>query len=184
MKKIKTEDLRAQLDTLSPEQQWDKDKAVIEQSLEKLSVLDRSIDNNMLRLIQMTDQVKSAANKIEKLIPSLQVAATIHMDEWTKQNLETTVLNMGESAAAVVNAKIHKVLGEVKAESNRISVPANFAIIFMIMMAFSIMLLLVIIVTNIMYIHSGKLWVVLGIGIGTEIFTLALTWYLHRKGWI
>ena len=184
MKKIKTEDLRAQLDTLSPEQQWDKDKVVIEQGLEKLSILDRSIDNNMLRLIQMTDQVKSAAVKIEKLIPSLQVAATIHMDEATKQSLETTALNMGELVASVANAKIHKVLGEVKNESNRISVPVNFAIIFMIMMAFSIMLLLVIIVTNIMYIHSGKLWVVLGIGISTEIFTLALTWYLHRKGWI
>ena len=47
-----------------------------------------------------------------------------------------------------------------------------------------IMLLLVIIVTNIMYIHSGKLWVVLGIGLGAEAFALALTWYLHRKGWV
>lgn len=184
MKKIKTEDLRAQLDTLSPEQQWDKDKAVIEQGLEKLSVLDRSIDNNMLRLIQMTDQVKSAVAKIEKLIPSLQVAATIHMDEATKQSLEATALNMGESAASVVNAKIHKVLGEVKDESNRISVPVNFAIVFIIMLAFSIMLLLVIIAANIMYIHSERLWIVLGIGVGAETFTLALTWYLHRKGWI
>jgi len=184
MKKFNTEDLRAQLDTLSPEQQWDKDKAVIEHSLERLSVLDSSIDNNMLRLIQMTDQVKSAAAKIEKLIPSLQAAATIHMDEATKQSLEVTALSMGETAASVVNAKIHKVLGEVKDESNRISLPINFAIVFMIMMAFSIMLLLIIIVTNIMYIHSGKLWIVLGIGLGAEIFTLALTWYLHRKGWI
>ena len=184
MKKFNTEDLRAQLDTLSPEQQWDKDKAVIEQSLERLSVLDRSIDNNMLRLIQMTDQVKSAANKIEKLIPSLQVAATIHMDEATKQSLEVTALSMGETAASVVNAKIHKVLGEVKDESNRISVPVNFAIIFIIMLAFSIMLLLVIIAANIMYIHSERLWIVLGIGVGAETFTLALTWYLHRKGWI
>lgn len=184
MKKFKTEDLRAQLDTLAPEQQWDKDKVVIEQSLEKLSILGRSIDNNMLRLMCMTDQVKSAAVKIEKLLPSLQDAATIHMDEATKQGIESSVLNMGKSAASVVDAKIRKVLGEVRDESNRISVPINFAIIFMITMAFSIMLLLVIVVTNIMYIHSGKLWVVLGIGIGAEAFALALTWYLHRKGWI
>ena len=184
MKKFKTEDLRAQLDTLSPEQQWDKDKVVIEQSLERLSALDRSIDNNMLRLIQMIEQVKSAASKIEKLIPSLQVAATIHMDKATKQNLEVTALSMGETAASVVNAKIHKVLGEVKDESNRISIPVNFAIIFMIVMAFSIMLLLVIIVTNIMYIHSERLWSVLGIGLGAETFALTLTWYLHRKGWV
>lgn len=183
MKKFKTEDLRAQLDSLAPEQQWDKDKAVIEQSLEKLSVLDRSIDKNMLRLMCMTDQVKSAAVKIEKLLPSLQAAATVHMDEATKQSLESTALNMGKSAASVVDAKIRKVLGEVKDESNRLSVPVNFAIIFMILMAFSIMLLLVIIVTNIMYIHSAKLWIVLGIGVGAEAFALALTWYLHRKGW-
>lgn len=184
MKKFKTEDLRAQLDTLSPEQQWDKDKAVIEQSLEKLRVLDRSIDNNMLRLMQMTDQVKSAAVKIEKLIPSLRAAATIHMEEATKQSLEATALNMGESAASVINTKIHKALGEVKNESNHISLPINFAIVFRIMLDFSIMLLLVIIVANIVYIHSVKLWIILGFGIGAEAFTLALTWYLHRKGWV
>ena len=44
MKKIKTEDLRAQLDTLSPEQQWDKDKVVIEQGLAHIAA---AFDENL-----------------------------------------------------------------------------------------------------------------------------------------
>lgn len=46
------------------------------------------------------------------------------------------------------------------------------------------MLLLIIVVANIMYIHSSKLWTILVVDLGAEAFTLALTWYLHRKGWI
>lgn len=58
----------------------------------------------------MTDKVKCATVKIEKLFPSLLAAATIHMDEATKQSLESTALNMGKSAASVVDTEVFALL--------------------------------------------------------------------------
>ena len=45
-------------------------------------------------------------------------------------------------------------------------------------------LLVLVIYANMMFVHSGVLWVILGCGFGLEVFVWLLVWYLRRKGWV
>ena len=75
-------------------------------------------------------------------------------------------------------------LDEVDDASGRISYPANIAMVYMLVMNLSILLLIMVVIANIIMIHSGILWIVLGGGLGMEILMLLFVWYLHRKGWV
>ena len=184
MKKINTNELRAQLDTFSPEQQRDEDRALLNQYINVFRALSGEVERSVNNFKNISEQVNASTAKVEQILPALKAANTVRVDENIKSSIEKVAIKLGDGVADAFAKKVRSVLDEVDDASGRISYPTNIAMSFMLVMTLSILLLIMVVVANITMIHSGVLWIVLGGGLGMEILILLFVWYLHRKGWV
>ena len=121
---------------------------------------------------------------MEQILPTLKAANTVRVDENIKASIERVVKQLGDDVAETFAKKVRTVLDDVDDVSRRVSLPANLACVFGIIVTFAIMLLVLVIYANMMFVHSGVLWAILGCGFGLEVFVWLLVWYLRRKGWV
>lgn len=184
MKKINTNELRAQLDTFSPEQQRDEDRALLNQYINVFRALSGEVERSVNNFKNISEQVNASTAKVEQILPALKAANTVRVDENIKSSIEKVATKLGDDVANAFAKKVRSVLDEVDDASGRISCPANIAMSYMLVMTLSILLLIMVVIANIMMIHSGVLWIVLGGGLGMEILILLFVCYLHRKGWV
>ena len=124
MKKIDTNELRAQLDTFSPEQQSEHDRALLNQYINVFRTLSGVVEHSVHHFKDISEQVNSSTAKVEQILPALKAANMVRV------------------------------------------------------------LLVLVIYANMMFVHSGVLWVILGCGFGLEVFVWLVVWYLRRKGWV
>ena len=89
-----------------------------------------------------------------------------------KSSIEKVATKLGDGVADAFATKVRSVLDEADDASGRISYPANIAMSYMLVMNLSILLLIMVVIANIIMIHSGVLWIVLGGGLGIEILML------------
>lgn len=184
MKKIDTNELRAQLDTFSPEQQRDEDRALLNEYINVFRTLSGVVEHSVNNFKNISEQVNASTAKVEQILPALKAANTVRVDENIKLSIEKVAAKLGDDVANAFAKKVRSVLDDVDDASGRISCPANIAMSYMLVMTLSILLLIMVVVTNITMIHSGVLWIVLGGGLGMEILMLLFVSYLHRKGWV
>lgn len=184
MKKIDTNELRAQLDTFSPEQQRDEDRALLNEYINVFRTLSGEVERSVNNFKNISEQVNASTCKVEQILPALKAVNMVRVDENIKSSIEKVAAKLGDDVANAFAKKVRSVLDDVDDASGRISYPANIAISYMLVMTFSILLLIMVVVANITMIHSGVLWIVLGGGLGMEILMLLFVSYLHRKGWV
>ena len=184
MKKINTNELRAQLNTFSPEQQRDEDRALLNEYINVFRTLSGVVEHSVNNFKNISEQVNASTAQVVQILPALKSANTVRVDENIKSSIEKVATKLGDGVADAFAKKVCSVLDEVDDASGRISYPANIAMSYMLVMTLSILLLIMVVVANITMIHSGVLWIVLGGGLGMEILILLFVWYLHRKGWV
>ena len=184
MKKIDTDELRAQLDTFSPEQQRDMDRDLLNQYINVFRTLSGIVEQSVRNYKIISEQVDASTAKVGKLLPMLKEANTVRVDERIKSSIEKVAVKMGDDVADAFGKKVRAVLDDVNEASGRISIPLDVALACMLTLLFAILILVLVVIVNITEIHSGVLWIVLGGGFGSEILIYWLVWYLHRKGWV
>ena len=184
MKKIDTNELRAQLDTYSFEQQRDEDRALLNQYINVFRELSGVVERSVNNFKNISEQVNVSTAKVEQILPALKAANTVCVDENIKSSIEKVAAKLGDGVANAFAKKVRTVLDDVDDASGRVSYPANIALAYMLVMIYSILLLIMVVIVNITMIHSGVLWITLGGGLGMEILMLLFVWYLHRKGWV
>lgn len=184
MKKFDTDELRAQLDTFSPEQQRDMDRDLLNQHINVFRTLSGIVEQSIRNYKIISEQVDASTAKVGKLLPMLKEANTVRVDERIKSSIEKVAVKMGDDVADAFGKKVRAVLDDVNEASGRISIPLDVAAACMLTLLFAILILVLVVIVNITEIHSGVLWIVLGGGFGAEILIYWLVWYLHRKGWV
>lgn len=184
MKKFDTDELRAQLDTFSPEQQRDMDRDLLNQHINVFRTLSGIVEQSIRNYKIISEQVDASTAKVGKLLPMLKEANTVRVDESIKSRIENVAVKMGDDVADAFGKKVRAVLDDVNEASGRISIPLDVALACMLTLLFTILILVLVVIVNITEIHSGVLWIVLGGGFGSEILIYWLVWYLHRKGWV
>ena len=184
MKKFDTDELRAQLDTCSPEQQRDMDRDLLNQYINAFRALSGIVEQSIRNYKIISEQVDASTAKVGKLLPMLKEANTVRVDERIKSSIEKVAVKMGDDVADAFGKKVRAVLDDVNEASGRISLPLDVALACMLTLLFAILILVLVVIVNITEIHSGVLWIVLGGGFGSEILIYWLVWYLHRKGWV
>lgn len=182
MKKFDTDELRAQLDTFSPEQQRDMDRDLLNQYINAFRALSGIVEQSVRNYKIISEQVDASTAKVGKLLPMLKEANTVRVDERIKSSIEKVAVKMGDDVADAFGKKVRAVLDDVNEASGRISIPLDVAAACMLTLLFTILILVILV--NITEIHSNVLWIVLGGGFGSEILIYWLVWYLHRKGWV
>lgn len=184
MKKFDTDELRAQLDTFSPEQQRDMDRDLLNQYINVFRTLSGIVEQSIRNYKIISEQVDASTAKVGKLLPMLKEANTVRVDERIKSSIENVAVKMGDDVANAFGKKVRAVLDDVNEASGRISIPLDVAAACMLTLLFTFSILVLVVIVNITEIHSGVLWIVLGGGFGSEILIYWLVWYLHRKGWV
>lgn len=181
MKKFDTDELRAQLDTFSPEQQRDMDRDLLNQYINAFRALSGIVEQSVCNYKIISEQVDASTAKVGKLLPMLKEANTVRVDERIKSSIEKVAVKMGDDVADAFGKKVRAVLADVNEASGRISIPLDVAAACMLTLIFTFSILVLVVIVNITEIHSGVLWIVLGGGFGAEILIYWLVWYLHRK---
>lgn len=184
MKKFDTDELRAQLETFSPEQQREKDRELLNQDIGDFQKSARIVEQSVSHCREISRQFDASTDKVEKILPILQQASTVRVDENIKESIQNVAAKISGDVADAFGKKVRAVLDEVDEVSKRISFPMGFVCVFMITMVLIIMLLVLVIYANATLVHSAALWIILGIGAGAESFALLLVWFLHHKGWV
>ena len=184
MKKFDTDELRAQLDTFSPEQQRDMDRDLLNQHINAFRALSGIVEQSVRNYKIISEQVDASTAKVGKLLPMLKEANTVRVDERIKSSIEKVAVKMGDDVADAFGKKVRAVLDDVNEASGRISIPLDVTAACMLTLLFTFSILVLVVIVNITEIHSGVLWIVLGGGFGSEILIYWLVWYLHRKGWV
>lgn len=184
MKKFDTDELRAQLDTFSPEQQRDMDRDLLNQYINAFRALSGIVEQSVRNYKIISEQVDASTAKVGKLLPMLKEANTVRVDERIKSSIEKVAVKMGDDVADAFGKKVRAVLDDVNEASGRISIPLDVTAACMLTLLFTFSILVLVVIVNITEIHSGVLWIVLGGGFGSEILIYWLVWYLHRKGWV
>ena len=162
MKKFDTDELRAQLDTFSPEQQRDMDRDLLNQYINAFRALSGIVEQSIRNYKIISEQVDASTAKVGKLLPMLKEANTVRVDERIKSSIEKVAVKMGDDVADAFGKKVRAVLDDVNEASGRISIPLDVAAACMLTLLFTILILVLVILVNITEIHSNVLWIVLG----------------------
>lgn len=183
MKKFDTDELRAQLETFSPEQQRDEDRELFNQDIGDFQKSARIVEQSVSHCREISRQIDASTAKVEKILPVLQQASTVRVDENIKASIQNVAAKIGGDVADVFGKKVRAVLDDVDKVSRRVSIPIDYALVYLVTMFFVIIILVMVVWVNAAFVHSGIIWTVLGGGFGAEMFVILLVWYLHRKGW-
>ena len=113
MKKFDTDELRAQLDTFSPEQQRDMDRDLLNQYINAFRALSGIVEQSVRNYKIISEQVDASTAKVGKLLPMLKEANTVRVDERIKSSIEKVAIKMGDDVADAFGKKVRAVLDDV-----------------------------------------------------------------------
>ena len=71
MKKFDTDELRAQLETFSPEQQREKDRELLNQDIGDFQKSARIVEQSVSHCREISRQIDASTAKVEKILPVL-----------------------------------------------------------------------------------------------------------------
>ena len=179
--KIDLEDLRAELNDFSPEQQREKDI--------------KNIDRSTVALTNVTSELGKFLTQMEHLKREINNVNEVRISAETKQELCTLSEKMATDAAKAfedaVKEKIVPILGSLRQTLERIelmnarvSVPLSVAYCLFAVLLCSIAYSGIVTFANYRVIHSDELWSCTWLMFGVTILLVSSVLFLSYKKWL
>ena len=170
MKITKTEELRAELDKFSPEQEREKKEA--------------EVNKEIAVLTETLSDIKDTIGKLSPLADALKEASTVHIPKDVEYQLMTLAKAQGTLAADTFKSKVEATVKKAITADKRISIPLPAAYCLFIVFFFLIAFLGLVIAANIFLFHSKELWNLIGFSVGGIVIMCAAILYAEYRKWL
>ena len=168
MKITNTEDLRAELDKLSPEQERNRKEA--------------EVNKEIAVLTETLSDIKDTIGKLSPLADALKEASTVHIPKDVEYQLMALAKAQGTLAADTFKSKVEATVRKAITADKRVSIPLPAAYCLFIVFFFLIAFLGLVIAANIFLFHSMELWKLIGFPVcGMVIMCVAILYAEYRK---
>lgn len=170
MKITNTEDLRAELDKLSPEQERDRKEV--------------EVNKEIAVLTETLSDIKDTIGKLSPLADALKEASAVHIPNNVESQLMALAKAQGTLAADTFKSKVEATVKKAITADNRVSVPLPAAYCLFIVFFFLAAFLGLVIAANIFLLHSMELWKLIGFSVGGMVIMCAAILYAGHREWI
>ena len=152
MKITNTEDLRAELNKFSPEQERDRKEA--------------EVNKEIAVITETLSDIKDTIGKLSPLADALKEASTVHIPKDVESQLMKLAKAQGTLAADTFKSKVEATVKKTITADNRVSIPLPAAYCLFIVFFFLVAFLGLVIAANIFLFHSMELWKLIGFSVG------------------
>lgn len=170
MKITNTEELRAELDKFSPEQEREKKEA--------------EVNKEIAVLTETLSDIKDTIGKLSPLADALKEASTVHIPKDVEYQLMTLAKAQGTLAADTFKSKVEATVRKAITADKRVSIPLPAAYFLFIVFFFLIAFLGLVIATNIFLFHSMELWKLIGFPVCGMVIMCAAILYAEYRKWL
>lgn len=170
MKITNTEDLRAELDKFSPEQERSKKEAEVNK---EIAVLTETLSG-----------IKDTIGKLSPLADTLKEASAVHIPKDVESQLMTLAKAQGTLAADTFKSKVEATVKKAITADNRVSIPLPAAYCLFIVFFFLVAFFGLVIAANIFLFHSMELWKLIGFSVGGMVIMCAAIMYAKHRMWL
>ena len=167
MKITNTEDLRAELDKFSPEQERDRKEA--------------EVNKEIAVLTETLSDIKDTIGKLSPLADALKEASEVHIPKDMEYQLMTLAKAQGTLAADTFKSKVETTVKKTITADNRVSIPLPAAYCLFIVFFFLVAFLGLVIAANIFLFHSMELWKLIGFSVGGMVVMCAAILYAGHQ---
>ena len=170
MKITNTEQLRAELEKLSPEQERNRKEA--------------EVNKEIAVLTETLSDIKNTIGTLSPLADALKEASTVHIPKDVESQLITLAKAQGTLAADTFKSKVEATVKKAITADKRISIPLPAAYCLFIVFFFLIAFLGLVIAANIFLFHSIELWKFIGFSVGGMVIMCAAILYAEYRKWL
>lgn len=170
MKITNTEDLRAELDKLSTEQERDRKEAEVSK---EIAVLTETLSN-----------INATISKLSPLVDALKEASAVHIPKDMESQLMTLAKTQGTLAADTFKSKVEATVKKAGTADNRVSIPLPAAYCLFIVFFFLAAFLGLVIAANVFLLHSMELWKIVGFVTAGMVVMCAVILYAKHRRWL
>ena len=170
MKITNTEELRAELDKFSPEQEREKKEA--------------EVNKEIAVLTETLSDIKDTIGKLSPLADALKEASTVHIPKDVESQLMTLAKAQGTLAADTFKSKVEATVRKAITADKRVSIPLPAAYFLFIVFFFLIAFLGLVIAANISLFHSMELWKLIGFPVCGMVIMCAAILYAEYRKWL
>ena len=170
MKITNIEELRAELDKFSPEQEREKKEA--------------EVNKEIAVLTETLSDIKDTIGKLSPLADALKEASTVHIPKDVEYQLMTLAKAQGTLAADTFKSKVEATVRKAITADKRVSIPLPAAYFLFIVFFFLIAFLGLVIAANIFLFHSMELWKLIGFSVGGIVIMSAAILYAEYRKWL
>ena len=170
MKITKTEELRAELDKFSTEQERDRKEA--------------EVNKGIAVLTETLSDIKDTIGKLSPLADALKEASTVHIPKDVESQLITLAKAQGTLAADTFKSKVEATVRKAITADKRVSIPLPAAYFLFIMFFFLAAFLGLVIAANILLFHSMELWKLIGFPVCGMVIMCAAILYAEYRKWL
>ena len=170
MKITNTEDLRAELDKLSPEQERDRKEV--------------EVNKEIAVLTETLSDIKDTIGKLSPLADALKEASAVHIPNNVESQLMALAKAQGTLAADTFKSKVEATVKKAITADNRVSIPLPAAYCQFIVFSFLAAFLGLVIAANIFVFHSMELWKLIGFSVGGMVIMCAAILYAEHRKWL
>ena len=168
MKITNTEDLRAELDKFSLEQERDRKE--------------KEVNKEIAVLTETLSDINDTIGKLSPLADALKEASAVHIPKDMESQLMTLAKAQGALAADTFKSKVEATVKKVGTADNRVSIPLPAAYCLFIVFFFLAAFLGLVIAANVFLLHSMELWkIVRFVTAGMVVMCTAILYAKHRK---
>lgn len=170
MKITNTEELRAELDKFSPEQERDRKEA--------------EVNKEIAVLTETLSDIKNTIGTLSPLADALKEASTVHIPKDVESQLMTLAKAQGTLAADTFKSKVEATVRKAITADKRVSIPLPAAYCLFIVFFFLIAFLGLEIAANIFLFHSMEHWKFIGFSVGGMVIMCAAILYAEHRKWL
>ena len=170
MKITNTEDLRAELDRFSPEQEREKKEA--------------EVNKEIAVLTETLSDIKNTIGTLSPLADALKEASTVHIPKDVEYQLMTLAKAQGTLAADTFKSKVEATVRKAITADNRVSIPLPATYCLFIVFFFLIAFLGLVIAANVFLLHSMELWKIVGFVTAGMVVMCAVILYAKHRRWL
>ena len=167
MKITNTEQLRAELEKLSPEQERNRKEA--------------EVNKEIAVLTETLSDIKDTIGKLSPLADTLKEASAVHIPKDVESQLMTLAKVQGTLAADTFKSRVEATVRKAITADNRVSIPLPAAYCLFVVFFFLAAFLGLSIAANIFLFHSMELWKLIGFSVGGMVVMCAAILYAGHQ---
>ena len=170
MKITNTEDLRAELDKLSTEQERDRKE--------------KEVNKEIAVLTETLSDINDTIGKLSPLADALKEASAVHIPKEVESQLMALAKAQGTLAADTFKSKVEATVKKAITADKRVSIPLPAAYCLFVVFFFLVAFLGLVIAANIFLFHSMELWKLIGFSVSGMVVMCAAILYAEHKKWL